>query len=292
MKTADFEYHSPRTIHDATSLLAALSDQDARILAGGQSLVPAMAFRLAQPRHLIDINGIEALDALGVADENLVIGACVRHAAFHRSVVDGALGDILSHVAHHIAHYPIRSRGTFCGSLAHADPASEWCLVAATLEASMVAASVRGDRVIAAEDFFVGLMTTALEDDEILKEVRIPLPAAGTVYGFYEFNRRAGDFAIAAALTAGRLVDGKMTSVRVGLGGVEACARHIPEAAAILEGASPSEEVFKAAAQAAADAVDPLEDQQADAIYRRDLTRTVICRALRQSFGGHLSGRI
>src|SRR5690606_30358634 len=130
--------------------------------------------------------------------------------------------------------------------------------------------------------------TTALDDDEILKEARIPLPAAGTVYGFYEFNRRAGDFAIAAALTAGRLVDGKMTNIRVGLGGVEACPRHVPEAAAILEGALPSQAVFRSAAQTAADAVDPLEDQQADAAYRRDLTRTVICRALRQSFGARI----
>jgi len=288
MKTADFEYHSPRTLHDATSLLTALSDQDARILAGGQSLVPAMAFRLAQPRHLIDINGVEGLDTLRVDDGKLVVGACVRHAAFHRSLVAGPLGDILSNVAHHIAHYPIRARGTFCGSLAHADPASEWCLVATTLNASMVAASVRGERLIAAEDFFAGLMTTTLEDDEILKEVHIPLPAAGTVYGFYEFNRRAGDFAIASALTAGRLVDGKITDIRVGLGGVEACPRHVPEAAAILEGASPSEEVFKAAGQAAADAIDPLEDQQADAAYRRDLTGTVIRRALRQSFGARI----
>jgi carbon-monoxide dehydrogenase medium subunit len=284
MKTADFEYHSPRTLADAAVLLDRFSDQDARILAGGQSLVPAMAFRLAQPSHLIDINRIEHLDSVRVSDGHLVVGACVRHAAFHRPVIDGPLGAMLSHIAHHIAHYPIRMRGTFCGSLAHADPASEWCLLAATLDAAMVAVSVRGERIVQSRDFFIGLMTTALDGDEILKEVRIPLPAEGMAYGFYEFNRRAGDFAIAAALTAGRLVGGKMSGMRVGLGGVEASPRLVPEAAAVLEGAAPSEEVFRAAAEAAAAAVDPLEDQQADAAYRRDLTRAVVCRALRQNF--------
>src|SRR5690606_13961611 len=159
------------------------------------------------------INRIEHLDSVRVSDGHLVIGACVRHAAFHRPAIDGPLGAILSHIAHHIAHYPIRMRGTFCGSLAHADPASEWCLLAATLDATMVAVSVRGERIVQAQDFFIGLMTTALDGDEILKEARIPLPAEGMAYGFYEFNRRAGDFAIAAALTSGRLVGGKMSGM-------------------------------------------------------------------------------
>src|SRR5947209_896366 len=156
-----------------------------------------MAFRLARPAHLVDINGVDALRRLEVAGGKLTIGACVRHAAFHRPVVDGPLGALLAAVVRHIAHHPIRTRGTFCGSIAHADPASEWCALAAALGAEMVARSTRGTRVIAADDFFAGIMTTTLAEDELLTEVRLPLLPPDTRFGFYEFNRRAGDFAIA-----------------------------------------------------------------------------------------------
>ena len=116
-------------------MLAEVAPDDGRVLAGGQSLVPIMAFRLARPAHLVDINGVAALDRLAGQGGKLAIGACVRHAAFHKPVVEGPLGRLLATVVRHIAHHPIRTRGTFCGSLAHADPASEWCLVAATLDA-------------------------------------------------------------------------------------------------------------------------------------------------------------
>src|SRR5438874_2469346 len=153
---------------DTVRLLAELAPQDGRVLAGGQSLVPIMAFRLATPAHLIDINGVAGLAGLGVRDGMLRIGARVRHAAFHRPVADGPLGALLTHVAHHIAHYPIRMRGTFCGSLAHADPAAEWGCVVAALDATLVAVSGRGERLIAARDFFHGAMATALAPDELL----------------------------------------------------------------------------------------------------------------------------
>src|SRR6516162_3117302 len=157
MKPAAFRYHAPKTIEEAVAMLAEYAPDDGRVLAGGQSLVPTMAFRLARPHHLVDINGIETLRRLAVADGKLVIGAGVRHQAFHRPVVDGPLGTLLSAVMRHIAHFPIRTRGTFCGSIAHADPASEWCLVAATLGAEMVARSTaRGKRIIAAGDYFQG----------------------------------------------------------------------------------------------------------------------------------------
>src|SRR4051794_39560700 len=153
MKPASFVYHTPTSVDEAVALLAEFAPQDGRVLAGGQSLVPIMAFRMARPAHLIDINEVEGLDRLAVENGALVIGARVRHAAFHRPVGDGPLGALLSFVGRHIAHYPIRLRGTFCGSLAHADPSSEWCLVAATLGAKLVARSVRGERVIEVEDF-------------------------------------------------------------------------------------------------------------------------------------------
>src|ERR1700704_1850905 len=152
MKPAAFRYHAPKTIEEAVETLAEVAPEDGRVLAGGQSLVPIMAFRLARPAHLVDINGVEAFKRLAVDGDKLSIGACVRHAAFHKPVVDGPLGRLLAKVVRHIAHYPIRTRGTFCGSVAHADPASEWCLVSAALDAEMVATSAKGSRVIAAAD--------------------------------------------------------------------------------------------------------------------------------------------
>src|SRR5580700_2971529 len=190
MKPAPFQYHAPKTVDEAVALLAEVAPVDGRVLAGGQSLVPTMAFRLARPAHLVDINGIAELDRITVADGKLSIGACVRHAAFYRPVTDGPLGLLLAAVVRHIAHHPIRTRGTFCGSLANADPASEWCTVAAALDAEMVARSAHGTRVIAAKDFFAGVMTTALAEDELLTEVRLPLLPAGTCVGFQEFSRR------------------------------------------------------------------------------------------------------
>ena len=190
------------------------------------------------------------------------------------------MGRLLATVVRHIAHYPIRVRGTFCGSIAHADPASEWCLVAATLGAEMVATSKRGKRVIAANDFFEGIMSTALAEDELLTEVRLPIISDQTRFGFYEFNRRAGDFAIASALVTYRLADGVIVEPRVGVGGAEARPRRIAEAEAVLLNAPPEAETFRAAGEAAADAIDPLEDIQTDAEYRRDLVRAVTRRAL------------
>ena len=192
MKPASFRYHAPRTIEEAISTLAEVAPDDGRVLAGGQSLVPTMAFRLAQPTHLVDINRVDGLDRIEIDGEALSIGAGVRHAAFHRPVIDGPLGRMLTAVVRHIAHVPIRTRGTFCGSLANADPASEWCLVAATLDARMIARSTRGERALAPNEFFEGIMTTAIEPDELLAEVRLPMLSADTYFGFEEFSRRAG----------------------------------------------------------------------------------------------------
>ena len=141
MKPATFRYHAPKTLDEAVAVLAEVAPDDGRVLAGGQSLVPIMAFRLAKPTHLVDINGIKELAQISVADGKLRIGACVRHAAFYEPVCEGPLGRLLATVVRKIGHHPIRTRGTFCGSVAHADPASEWCAVVATLDAEMVATS-------------------------------------------------------------------------------------------------------------------------------------------------------
>jgi carbon-monoxide dehydrogenase medium subunit len=283
MKPARFRYHAPRTIEEAVDTLAEVAGEDGRVLAGGQSLVPIMAFRLARPAHLVDINEIEALRRLAVDGQQLCISACVRHATFHKPVVDGPLGRLLAAVVRHIAHYPIRTRGTFCGSIAHADPAAEWCLVAVALGAQMVARRAGGTRTIPAQDFFRGIMTTALEEDELLIEVRLPILPHDTHFGFYEFNRRAGDFALGMALVTFRIQDGAICEPRVALGGVEAQPRRIGEAEELLAGRSAERAVFEEAAAVVAAAVDPLEDAITSAIYRRDLARTVTRRALEQA---------
>ena len=283
MKPAPFQYHAPTTIDEAVRTLAEVAGEDGRVLAGGQSLVPIMAFRLARPGHLVDINGVAALRRLAVDGDRLSIGACVRHAAFHKPVVDGPVGRLLATVVRHIAHYPIRTRGTFCGSIAHADPASEWCAVAAALDADMIARRAGGTRTIPAQDFFRGIMTTALDEDEILVEVRLPILPADTRFGFYEFNRRAGDFALAMALVTYRVEDGMISAARVAVGGVESQPRRIAQAEQVLAGRPPDRAAFEAAAAAVAAAVDPLDDATTSASYRRDLAQTVTRRALEQA---------
>jgi carbon-monoxide dehydrogenase medium subunit len=283
VKPAPFVYHAPKTVDDALANLAEFGPQDGRVLAGGQSLIPMMAFRMARPAHLIDINTVAGLDRLAVEGDMLSVGACVRHAAFHRPVVEGPTGTLLSRVVRDIAHYPIRLRGTFCGSLAHADPASEWCLAAVTLGAEIVAMSRRGRRVMAADNFFEGMMATALAEDELLLEARLPLLSPDTRFGFYEFSRRAGDYALAMALVTFRLQDGVIVAPRIGIGGAEARPRRMAAAEAVLAGRGPDSESFRAAAEAAADAVEPMEDIHADAEFRLDLVRAVTRRALERA---------
>jgi carbon-monoxide dehydrogenase medium subunit len=283
MKASQFRYHVPKTIDEAVAILADVAPHEGRVLAGGQSLVPMMAFRLSRPAHLVDINGISDLNRISIDGDRLCIGACVRHAAFARPVVEGVLGKLLSAVVQYIAHHPIRTRGTFCGSIAHADPSSEWCAVAVALGAEMVAKSIRGQRIIPASDFFAGLMTTSLQEDELLVEVRLPLLTPDTRFGFDEFSRRAGDFALAMALTLFRIEEGRIVEPRIAIGGAEPQPRRILNAERALEGQIPGPESFTVAANVASRAIEPMEDVQTSGEYRRDLVRIMTCRALEQS---------
>jgi carbon-monoxide dehydrogenase medium subunit len=283
MKAAPFTLHRPETVEEAVSILSQVADEGGLVLAGGQSLTPMLALRVAYPPHLVDINRIGGLDRLAVRDGQLHIGATVRHARFHRPVEPGVLGRLLATVVRNIAHYPIRQRGTFCGSLAHADPASEWCLVAVTMDATLQLVSSSGERLIAAAEFIEGAMTTAREPDEILLEARLPLLPEGSRFGFYEFNRRAGDFALGMALAVYELCEGRMRNVRVGLGGIEDKARRIAAAEEALEGMEPGPEAFAAAAAATVGDVDAMEDATTPAEYRRELSGVVVRRALERS---------
>ena len=280
MKPARFSYHAPTSIDEAVALLAELAPQEGRILAGGQSLIPTMAFRMARPSHLIDINGIADLATVAVSGEVVTIGACVRHAAFESEAGLGLTGVLLRKVVQNIAHYPIRTRGTFCGSIANADPASEWCCVMAALGGVVVLRSLRGARRIAAADFFQGVMATALEEDELVVAAELPMLKAGTRTGFVEFSRRKGDFAIAMALVTYRLESGLIGEPRVAVGGVEPHARRVPQAEDVLVGRAPQTDVFVEAAEAAAAAIDPMQDITNNEEYRRGLIHTLIQRAL------------
>jgi aerobic carbon-monoxide dehydrogenase medium subunit len=279
MKPAAFAYHAPQSLDEALALLAEHGDEG-KVLAGGQSLVPAMNFRLARPTLLIDINRIAALDFLRCDDGSLRIGALTRHLALERPVAAEPLGDLLPQVARHVAHLPIRVRGTFAGSLAHADPAAEWCLVAATLGSEIVAQSQAGERVLAADGFFRTAFTTALRPDELITEVRLPLLGDGWRCGFCEFSRRKGDFALAMALAALRLEGGRIVEARIGIGGVEHRPRRIAAAEQALVGASASTDVLADAGAAVAAALEPVADIHASAEYRRDLAEVMTRRAL------------
>ena len=283
MKASQFLYHSPKTIDEAVATLAKVAPHEGRVLAGGQSLVPIMAFRLSRPAHLVDINGIDDLNRISVDGDRLCIGACVRHAAFSRPVVEGVLGKLLSTIVKYIAHHPIRTRGTFCGSIAHADPSSEWCTVATALGAEMVVRSVRGQRIIPAYDFFAGMMTTALQEDELLIEVRLPLLRPDVRFGFDEFSRRTGDFAIVMALALYRVEEGRIAEPRIAIGGAEPHPRRILSAEQALEGQVPGLESFMSAAIQSSRAIEPMEDAQTSGEYRCDLVHTMTLRALERS---------
>lgn len=279
MKPAAFDYLAPTSVEGAIAALVANGDA-AKVIAGGQSLVPMMNFRLARPGVLVDINRIPGLDRIAADGTTLTIGALARHARFERPVCDGPLGALLPLVAGHIAHAPIRTRGTFCGSLAHADPASEWCALALALDAVLVAEGPAGRREIAASAFFRTLFTTALVPDELLVEARLPLLGPDWHCGFAEFSRRAGDYALAMAVVALRHAGGRVAEARIALGGIGFTALRSPEAEAVLrDGGSPA-----AAADAAAAEVDPQDDPQASAALRRDLVRAMLHRALLQAW--------
>ncbi len=282
MKPVSFRYFAPRAVDDALDLLAT-HGQEGKILAGGQSLVPAMNFRLARPVSLIDINRIDALNYVREDGGELRIGALARHARFEAPVTAGALSAFLPRVARHIGHLPIRSRGTFCGSIAHADPASEWCLLAATLDAQLVIASRRGQRSVRPNEYFVSALTTTLEPDELLTEIRLPLLDDSWRTGFAEFSRRAGDFALTMCAAFLRFEDGRIVESRIGVGGATDRPSRIAAAEAVLTGTEGGPGILSEAGNIAAEMIDPLEDIHASGEYRRDLVRAMVGRALGQA---------
>jgi aerobic carbon-monoxide dehydrogenase medium subunit len=283
VKPATFEYQRPETLEEALAILAD-DPYETKVLAGGQSLVPMMNFRLARPSRLVDINRIPGLSGISIGDEHVDVRTRTRH--LERNGLPGPLGQLLREAASNVGHLPIRTRGTFGGSLAHCDAASEWCLVATLLNAEITATSAdRGSRTIDASEFFQSIFTTSLEPDEILTSVRLPMLDDSWVTGIAEFARRAGDFAIIATTAAARVVDGVVEDARVCIGGVSEIPFRSGAAEAVLIGGTWGPDLVSAAAEAAAEEVDPPTDTHGDSEYRRDLVRALLPRALRSPAG-------
>jgi aerobic carbon-monoxide dehydrogenase medium subunit len=280
VKPASFAYHQASSVPEAVALLAGLGDE-AKILAGGLSLVPMMNFRLARPSALVDVTRIPGLSYLRAAGDGLHIGALTTHRAIETTTDPAVLGDfgVLPRAARWIGHYPIRARGTFGGSIAHADPASEWCLLAVLLGAQVVLHGPGGQRTVPAAGFLHGYYTTAAEPDEMITEVFLPRPAGRAV--LTEFAQRAGDFAIVAAAVLADIADGTLRSAEVVVGGVGPVPVRIGTAG--LGGQPATPQTWQEVGELAAAQVEPSSDNHGSAEYRKRLTATLVSRALAQA---------
>ena len=279
MKPPSFEYHAPASVGEALELLAKY-DGEARILAGGQSLVPLLNFRLANPAALIDINRIGELSYIREDNGKLRIGAMTRQRMIEFSQLVHDRVPLLFKATRMVGHLPTRTRGTIGGSLAHADPAAEYPCVVTALDGEIVIRSAGGERTLRPNDFFQDLMSTAIGQGEVLVEERLPVTPPNGGCAFEEFSRRHGDFAI-AAVAAMIVKDGeKCRTARLAAAGVGATAIRLRAAEEILESDGVDEKAIAAAAAKAAELVDPGSDIHATADYRRHLTGVLVRRAL------------
>ncbi|MCH9651756.1 MAG: xanthine dehydrogenase family protein subunit M [Deltaproteobacteria bacterium] len=277
-----FDYHSPSTLEEAVALLARHGDE-AKILAGGQSLIPAMRFRLAAPEVLIDINRLEGLQYIREENGYLAIGGLTRESALEESPVVQQRYPLLADTARVIADPLVRNLATVGGNLAHADPANDHPATMLAYGASVVAQGPGGSRVLSIDDFFTDLFENALASDELLTEVRIPEPQPGSGGAYIKVERKVGDYAISAVAVQLRLHGEICSDVRIGLTNVSAVPFRATEAESCLEGKALSEEVLEAVGQAAAGQCDPSADLRGSVEYKRDLTRVLTQRAVTQA---------
>ncbi|WP_207538452.1 FAD binding domain-containing protein [Sabulicella rubraurantiaca] len=279
MKAPPFAYAAPASIEGALALLAA--HEDAKVLAGGQSLMPALNLRLAAPSVLVDINAIPELSEVSITPAGLRLGALVRHSRIGtNSAIAGAV-PLLGLAYPHIAHGPVRTRGTIGGSLAHADPSAEWPAVCLASDAVMEVRGPGGGRDVPAEEFSLGIFTTAIEPGELLVAIRFPAWPASRRAGFAEVARRDGDFAmVGAAVTVDLGADGTCTDARIVLFGASSRPVRRREAEARLRGQVPGAALLREAASLAAQGIDPPSDLHASAEYRRRVAPVMVRRAL------------
>lgn len=285
-----FDYRAPSSLEEAVAVLAEAGD-DAKVLSGGQSLLPLLKLRLASPSVLIDIGRVPGLTQMDVRDGVLRIGARTRHADVDRNPALAGVLPILLAAARQVADPLVRNAGTVAGSLCHADPAGDWGSVMLATGASVVATSKRGERVIPAADFFLGPFTTALEPDEIVSEIRIPAPAARSAGTYLKLERKVGDFATAAVAVQVEMANGHIGRAGIGLTAVGPTNIRAAEAEAALAGQEPSAELIEHAAELAARASQPHDDLRGSADYKRDVVRVFVKRALTASIAKARGGQ-
>jgi CO/xanthine dehydrogenase FAD-binding subunit len=278
MKPAPFDYVAPRSLDEALRELGR-SDGETKLLAGGQSLIPLLNFRLARPERLVDLNRVMELQYLQERAGGLAIGAMTRHATIERDAQVRLQQPLLAEAIQYVGHPAIRSRGTFGGSLAHADPAAELPAVAVCLDAQLTAASTRGTRTIAAEDFFQGYLTTTLDPDEVLVEAWLPPVRPSTGQAWVEFSRRHGDFALAGVAVSLTQRDGTVDHARIVLSGIAGTPFRAREAETLLLGGHLLDRV-QAAADAVRAAIDPDADIFGSKQYRTQLAAVMTERAI------------
>jgi aerobic carbon-monoxide dehydrogenase medium subunit len=282
MKLPPVDYEAPRTVSEAVDLLAEHQDE-ASVLAGGQSLIPLLALRLAQPALLIDINGVPELSGVSVTDGWVTIGAMTREYVAEESGTIADAVPLLAAALPLIGHEAIRSRGTVGGSVAHADPAAELPAVARALDAEFVVRGPSGERVVPAAEWFEGYLTTSRQPDELLTEVRFPAAGRGTGVSFQEVARRHGDFAMVGLATSVTLSDGAISDARLAFAGVSDVPARATGAEELLAGQRPSAELFDEAARRAAGDIDPPSDLHGSAEYRKKVAAALVRRGLREA---------
>lgn len=280
MKPPPFRYAAPTSVEEVLDLLAANADDEPRVLAGGQSLVPLMNFRLAQPGFLVDLRLVEALTTLRTDGDVLVIGAMVRQSAAERSPEVALAAPLLAEALGYVAHTPIRNSGTIGGSLAHADPAAELPAVALALDAELVAAGPGGTRTIPAAEFFHGSFTTALEPGEILTEVRVPRREGVGGHAFVEFARTHGNFALVGVAAVIELDEDIVAGVSIALSGVASTPVRATAAERTLAGTSADAATIKVAVDAAVDELSPAGDLHGSTETRTDIARSYLRRGI------------
>lgn len=282
MITAEFDYYAPRSLPEAVALLQE-HGYNAKILAGGQSLIPAMRFRLTMAPVLIDINEIEGLGYVRESDGFLVIGAMTRESVLEESELVQTRYPMLADAARVIADPLVRNRATVGGNLAHADPANDHPAVMLAYGAELVALGPNGTRTLAIDDFFTGLFETALDSNEILTEIRIPTPGSGSGGAYVKLERKVGDYAI-SAVAAQMTMDGDVCrAARVALTNVSPVPMRAKGAEAALVGQRIDDDVLEAAGKAAAEECDPSADLRGSEAYKRDLTRVLTKRAVKKA---------
>jgi CO/xanthine dehydrogenase FAD-binding subunit len=280
VKAPPFAYARAESLDHALELLADAGDE-AKLLAGGQSLVPLLVHRIVRPTHLVDIDGISELSDVTRDERGLVLGALTRHAELEHGAFTGR-EHVLSLAARHVGHVPIRTRGTLGGSIAHADPAAELPLALLALDAEVVLRAAAGVRVVPIDRFLVGPFTTAVDQGDVVTEVVVPVLMHRGVAAFVEVSVRTGDFALAAVAATAVVDDARLRDVRIALGAVEARPVRARDAEVLLEGEEPSGDAIAAAASAAAAACNPVEDHATTASYRRALVERLVRDALTQ----------